>query len=106
MCHHDDRGGRRDEPQRGERVVRTKFGVDDEIRIIDKSGNPVGLSHAMRAYSSTESSWLVVSLDVYRGRIAESKGQLPEQERREHISGGAQLPCESIGHGLRNGGKH
>lgn len=52
------------------------FGVDDEIRIIDKSGNPVGLSHAMRAYSSSESGWLVVSLDAYRGRIVESKGQL------------------------------
>ncbi len=52
------------------------FGVDDETRIIDKSGNPVGLSHAMRAYSSAESSWLVVSLDAYRGRISESKGQL------------------------------
>jgi len=52
------------------------FGVDDEIRIIDKSGNPVGLSHAMRAYSNSESGWLVVSLDAYRGRIVESKGQL------------------------------
>ena len=52
------------------------FGVDDEIRIIDTSGNPVALSHAMRAYSSAENSWLVVSMDAYRGRITESKGQL------------------------------
>jgi len=56
------------------------FGVDDEIRIIDKSGNPVGLSHAMRAYSSAESSWVVVSVDVYRGRITESKGQLQDAD--------------------------
>lgn len=51
------------------------FGVDDEIRIIDTSGNPVALSHAMRAYSGAESGWLVASLDVYRGRVTESKGQ-------------------------------
>ena len=51
------------------------FGIDDEIRIIDTSGNPVALSHAMRAYSGAESGWLVASLDVYRGRVAESKGQ-------------------------------
>ena len=56
------------------------FGVDDEIRIIDKSGNPVGFSHAMRAYSSAESGWLVVSLDVYRGRLTESKGQLQDAD--------------------------
>lgn len=56
------------------------FGVDDEVRIIDKSGNPVGLSHAMRAYSSAENAWLVVSLDAYRGRITESKGQLQGSE--------------------------
>jgi hypothetical protein len=51
------------------------FGVDDEIRIIDTSGNPVALSHAMRTYSAAESGWLVANLDVYRGRVAESKGQ-------------------------------
>jgi len=52
------------------------FGVDDEVRVIDKFGNPVGFSHAIRASSSAESGWLVVSLDEYRGRIVESKGQL------------------------------
>lgn len=51
------------------------FGVDDEIRIIDTSGNPVALSHAMRAYSNADGGWLVANLDVYRGRVAESKGQ-------------------------------
>ena len=56
------------------------FGVDDEVRIIDKSGNPVSLSHAMRAYSSAENAWLVVSLDAYRGRLSESKGQLQGSE--------------------------
>ena len=56
------------------------FGVDDEVRIIDTSGNPVALSHAMRAYSSAESSWLVVSLDAYRGRIVESKGHLQDAD--------------------------
>ena len=56
------------------------FGIDDEIRIIDKSGNPVALSHAMRAYSGAESAWLVASLDVYRGRVAESKGQWQGEE--------------------------
>ena len=52
------------------------FGIDDETRIVDSSGNPLSLSHAMRVYGGVEGHWTVTSIDVYRGRVAESSGQL------------------------------
>lgn len=42
-------------------------GIEDELRITDESGNPRGLSHAMRFYDATTRRWTSSSLDVYRG---------------------------------------
>lgn len=50
------------------------FGIEDELRIVDGSGNPATLSHAMRAWSAAERQWLVTSLDAYRGRFGSSSG--------------------------------
>ena len=52
------------------------FGIDDEVRIVDASGNPMSLSHAMRVYSASESRWSATTMDVYRGRVAVSSGLL------------------------------
>ena len=43
------------------------FGVEDEMRITDESGNPKALSHAMRYYDAAAQRWSTTSLDVYRG---------------------------------------
>jgi hypothetical protein len=43
------------------------FGVEDELRITDASGNPRSLSHAMRFYDATAKRWTATTLDVYRG---------------------------------------
>jgi len=43
------------------------FGVEDELRITDASGNPRSLSHAMRYYDSAAKRWTTSTLDVYRG---------------------------------------
>ncbi|MEO5818266.1 MAG: hypothetical protein ABIT20_23550 [Gemmatimonadaceae bacterium] len=43
------------------------FGVEDELRITDASGNPRSLSHAMRYYDATAKRWSTTTLDVYRG---------------------------------------
>ena len=61
------------------------FGVDDELRIVDGSGNPRSMSHAMRVYSQTENRWNVTVADAYRGRVSLGSGQLAENEMR--ISG-------------------
>ncbi len=43
------------------------FGVEDELRITDGSGNPLAFTHAVRYYSPERRRWLISSLDVYRG---------------------------------------
>jgi hypothetical protein len=56
--------------------------VEDELRIVDASGNPISLSHALRTYSKNESRWKVGGLDAYRARFSESSGQLQGGEMR------------------------
>src|SRR5215208_2593528 len=54
------------------------WGVEDELRITDKSGNPVSLSHAVRYYDAASRRWKTSGLDVYRGiftsAVAEMRG--------------------------------
>ena len=50
------------------------FGVEDELRVIDASGNPNALSHSMRFYDATLGRWTQTSLDVYRGRFTTANG--------------------------------
>lgn len=56
------------------------FGIQDELRILDRSGNPVSLSSAMRAYSEAEGKWLVTALDVYRGRFSATSGRMANNQ--------------------------
>ena len=50
------------------------FGVEDELRVIDASGNPNALSHTMRIFDPTLGKWTQSSLDVYRGRFTTANG--------------------------------
>jgi hypothetical protein len=50
------------------------FGVEDELRVIDASGNPNALSHTMRIYDATLGKWTQSSLDVYKGRFTTATG--------------------------------
>lgn len=63
------------------------FGLIDELRIVDASGNPVSLSHAQRIYDSKARRWLVSGLDVYRARFGSSTGQWQDGEMRLEGSG-------------------
>jgi hypothetical protein len=56
--------------------------VEDETRIVDASGNPISLSHALRTYSKSEGRWKVQGLDAYRSQFSESSGQLQGGEMR------------------------
>ena len=51
------------------------FGVEDEMRISDESGNPKALSHAMRYYDAAAKHWSTTSLDVYRGVFTSSTAE-------------------------------
>lgn len=46
------------------------FGVEDELRIFDRSGNPSALSLAVRVWSPSERRWLVTSTDAYGARVS------------------------------------
>jgi len=46
------------------------FGLDDELRIVDGSGNPVSLSHVSRIYDKAAGLWRISGLDVYRARFS------------------------------------
>ncbi len=56
--------------------------VEDEIRVVDASGNPISLSHALRTYSKSEGRWKTQGLDAYRAQFSESTGQLQGGEMR------------------------
>ena len=56
--------------------------VEDEMRIVDGSGNPISLTHAMRIYSKEEGRWKVSGLDAYRARFSESLGGMEAGEMR------------------------
>lgn len=48
------------------------FGVEDELRIVDGSGNPITLGHAVRVYDPAAKRWAISGLDVYRSRFTSS----------------------------------
>jgi hypothetical protein len=50
-------------------------GVEDEMRIVDASGNPVSLSRALRTYVKTEARWKVSGTDVTHSSTSEATGQ-------------------------------
>ena len=54
------------------------WGVEDELRITDKAGNPRAFNKSTRVYDPTAKRWSVTTLDVYRARFnsvsAEWKG--------------------------------
>jgi hypothetical protein len=62
-------------------------GVEDEIRIIDASGNPIALNHAMRIYAGSDDSWKISGLDVYRATFSASSGQWRGGEMKTEGSG-------------------
>jgi hypothetical protein len=56
--------------------------VEDEMRVVDASGNPISLSHALRTYSKSEGRWKIQGLDAYRSHFSESTGQFQGGEMR------------------------
>jgi hypothetical protein len=51
------------------------FGVQDELRVTDASGNPRLLAHAVRYYDGTARHWITSTIDVYRGVFTPSTSE-------------------------------
>jgi hypothetical protein len=56
------------------------FGIQDELRIMDGSGNPNSLSHSLRIFSGTDKRWVISAVDVYRGKATTSSAVLQGAE--------------------------
>lgn len=56
------------------------FGIEDELRIIDGSGNPASLTHTMRLFDAAQGKWTQTTLDVYRGRFTAASGTFRDGE--------------------------
>lgn len=51
------------------------WGIEDELRIVDGSGNPVSLAHAVRVFDADGRHWSQTTLDVYRARFTSATGE-------------------------------
>ena len=51
------------------------WGIEDEIRLLDASGNPRALTQCVRVYDSRTRGWKSSSLDVYRATFTTSSGE-------------------------------
>jgi hypothetical protein len=63
------------------------FGVEDEMRVTDASGNPSSLHHVLRAWDRGKRQWNVVGLEVLRGRPSTATAQWQDGEMRVSGSG-------------------
>ncbi len=63
------------------------FGVEDELRITDRSGNPNALTHSMRLYDAAQGKWTQTSVDVYRSRFTTATGEWVDGEFRLRSAG-------------------
>ncbi len=63
------------------------FGIEDELRITDRSGNPNAFTHTLRLYDAAQGKWTQTSLDVYRGRHTTATGEWVSGEYRVRNAG-------------------
>ena len=56
------------------------FGIEDELRITDGSGNPMSLNHTVRYYDATARKWKTTMIDVYRGVFTSSTAEMRGSE--------------------------
>ncbi len=51
------------------------FGIEDELRITDVAGNPIGLGTTLRIYDRAIRQWSLATLDVYTARLSTSTAE-------------------------------
>jgi hypothetical protein len=51
------------------------WGIQDEFRLTDASGNPMNLLHGMRVFDAATRSWSSTALDVYRAKFSASTAE-------------------------------
>jgi hypothetical protein len=56
------------------------WGIEDEIRLTDASGNPHAFTHFIRSYDTETKHWIVASLDIYHARVQSASGEWRDGE--------------------------
>lgn len=56
--------------------------IEDELRIVDASGNPLTLNRALRFYAADEKRWKIIGIDLHHNQTFESVGQFQDGEMR------------------------
>jgi hypothetical protein len=49
--------------------------IEDEIRIVDGSGNPLSSNHSLRTWDAARNRWRISGRDSSKGRTSEATGQ-------------------------------
>ena len=62
------------------------WGIEDEMRIVDESGNPRSFTQSMRVYDPAAQQWQVVTVDAYRQKVSQATARW---SGREMISSGS-----------------
>ena len=63
------------------------WGIEDEMKISDGSGNPRTFTHSVRVYDATAQSWTVNALDVYKQKFASATAKWSGREMNQSASG-------------------
>jgi hypothetical protein len=56
------------------------WGIEDELRVVDASGNPQALLYFVRIYDPVARSWTVSAVDTYRGLVSRSVAEWRDGE--------------------------
>lgn len=56
------------------------WGIEDELRIMDRSGNPISLTHTLRGFNATGKKWVQTAFNVYRGEFTSATAQWSRAE--------------------------
>lgn len=51
------------------------WGIEDELRVVDESGNPRTFAHAVRIYDQGARRWTISTVDVYRQQLVRATAQ-------------------------------
>jgi hypothetical protein len=63
------------------------WGIEDELKISDASGNPQAFTHSIRVYDPDAKRWNVTGLDVYHTKFSAANASWSGREMTQSSSG-------------------
>jgi hypothetical protein len=63
-------------------VRRTPEGMEDELAVVDASGNPRSTRRSRRVYDATSARWNITNIGAYHGREGSAQGRQEASEMR------------------------